>query len=74
VAQHNLGLMYDQGIGLAQDASLAVEWFQKAAEQEFAEAQHCLGAAYRYGTGVVQNVSLTVHWYQKAAEQEHAAA
>ena len=33
VAQYNLGVMYERGLGVAQDDKKAVEWLTKAAEQ-----------------------------------------
>ncbi len=32
-AQHNLGLMYNNGLGVAQDYAEAVRWYRKAVEQ-----------------------------------------
>jgi len=37
-AQFNLGNMYDQGKGVAQDYAQAVEWYRKAAKQGYADA------------------------------------
>ena len=42
-AQYNLGLMYDKGQGVPQDAQEAVKWYRKAAERGFAKAQVNLG-------------------------------
>ena len=41
----NLGLMYSQGKGVAQDYATAASWYRKAAEQGYASAQYNLGAA-----------------------------
>jgi len=54
-AQHNLGVMYEQGKGVEQDYTKAVKWFKKAAEQGFVESQHNLGVMYERGKGVQQN-------------------
>ena len=51
-AQSNLGLMYDQGLGVSQDYAEAVRWFRLAAEQGDAGAQCQLGAMYATGKGV----------------------
>ena len=51
-AQYNLGGMYDEGKGVAQDYSAAVKWFRMAADQGHAQAQHNLGVNYYYGEGV----------------------
>ena len=51
-AQFNLGVMYDTGEGVAQDAAEAVRWFRRAAEQRHARAQYNLGVMDRTGEGV----------------------
>jgi TPR repeat protein len=45
-AQYNLGLMYVDGHGVAQDDAAAVSWFRKAADQGYADAQYNLGLMY----------------------------
>ncbi len=42
-AQYNLGLMYENGWGVAQDYAEAVKWWRLAAEQGRADAQLGLG-------------------------------
>src|SRR5688572_13290758 len=54
-AQHILGILYDKGRGVPQDAAAAVMWLRKAAEQGFAEAQIDLGFMYDQGRGVPQD-------------------
>ncbi len=73
-AQSNLGLMYDNGNGVAQDYSQAVYWYRKAADQGHASAQFNLGLMYDNGNGVAQDYSQAVYWYRKAADQGHASA
>ena len=41
-AQFNLGNMYYNGEGVKQDITLAVQWFEKAAEQGHTQAQESL--------------------------------
>ena len=74
MAQFNLGAMYFQGSGVAQDDKQAVAWFRKAAEQGFVKAQCVLGAMYNEGKGVAQDYKQAVAWYRKAAEQGDAMA
>jgi TPR repeat protein len=73
-AQHNLGVIYENGKGVPQNQKLAVHWYRKAAKQGFAKAQYNLGFKYDNGEGVPQNYKLAVHWYRKAAEQSMAWA
>jgi len=80
-AQHNLGVLYQRGLGVEQDYKEAVKWYLKAAEQEYADAQRNLGVMYQNGLGVEQNAQeahkwcrKAEKWYRIAAEQGDAAA
>ena len=73
-AQHNLGYMYSEGLGVTQDYKEAVKWWRKAAEQGNANAQNNLGIRYLNGEGVAQDYKEAVKWYTKAAEQGIAGA
>jgi uncharacterized protein len=73
-AQHVLGLMYAEGLGVPQDDRTAVKWYRLAAEQGLAEAQTNLGVAYSQGRGVPQDHGTAVRWYRLAAEQGYANA
>ena len=56
-AQYSLGLMYEDGEGVPQDYSNAMEWYLKAANQGHAKAQHKLGGMYGNGRGVPEDYS-----------------
>ncbi len=73
-AQNNLGVMYDNGLGVAQDYKQASVWYRKAAEQGNASAQNNLGVMYVNGHGVAQDYKQASVWYRKAAEQGNASA
>ena len=73
-AQNNLGVMYANGEGVAEDDRQAVYWYRKAAEQGFAAAQNNLGIMYANGEGVAEDDRQAVYWYRKAAEQGNARA
>jgi uncharacterized protein len=51
-AQYNLGQMYRNGNGVAQDYAEAVRWYRLAAEQGYANAQNNIGVMYDNGNGV----------------------
>ena len=68
-AQYNLGLMYYQGKGVAQDYLAAMKWFRMAADQGHARAQCNLGGMYYQGKGVPQNTSEALRWLHKAQVQ-----
>ena len=53
-AQYNLGLMYDNGQGVAQDFKEAVRLYRLAAAQGDADAQYSLGVMYDTGKGVAR--------------------
>src|SRR6266849_47583 len=73
-AQYNLGVMYDQGLGVTRDYAVAASWFRKAADQGFAAAQLSLGVMYENGLGVPQDFTTAVSWYRRAAGQGNTAA
>lgn len=73
-AQSDLGGMYYDGNGIAQDLIQAAIWYRKAADQGVATAQFNLGLMYASGKGVPQDESETARWYHKAAEQGLAVA
>ena len=68
-AQFNLGVMYENGLGVPQDNKTAGKWYRLAAEQENALAQYNLGLMYYNGRGVPQDNKTAVKWYTLAAEQ-----
>ena len=51
-----------------------MKWFQKAADQGYAEAQYNLGCCLLFGNGVEKDETEAVKWFQKAAQQEYAEA
>lgn len=73
-AQHNLGLIYDNGDGVPQDYAEARAWYLKASAQGFALSQNNLGFMYATGHGVARDPAQAVTWYRKAAEQGDATA
>lgn len=78
-AQFNLGMVYDMGDrvphnGVQFDASEAVKWFRKAAEQGHARAQLSLGIKYIQGMGVAEDVEMGTHWMRLAASNGVAEA
>ncbi|MNG16519.1 Localization factor PodJL [compost metagenome] len=61
-AQHNIGVMYAQGVGVIKDVKQAVSWYRKAAEKGHASAQFNLGVMYFLGEGVQQDNSNAYVW------------
>jgi TPR repeat protein len=73
-AQFWLGHMYQEGNGVALDATEAVKWYRKSAEQGDADAQFWLGYMYYKGNGVALNTTEAVKWFRKSASQGNADA
>ena len=73
-AQYNLGVMYDNGLGVTSNPRKAFDWFRKAAEQGNDDAQFNLGVAYTLGVVVNKNYAKALEWYHKAAEQGQSDA
>ncbi len=64
----------------ASDYAVALDNFQKAAEQGHGKAKKCLedadfqyelGRMYTNGQGIAKNKSVAVEWFQRAADQGH---
>ena len=70
-AENALGVKYAQGAdGLPRDDTLAVEWYRKAAIQNYAGAETNLGDMYLSGRGGLERNALeALSWYLKAANQ-----
>jgi len=65
----NLGLLYDNGQGVAQDYAKAREWYEKAADKGDAGAMRNLGLLYNNGQGVAQDYAKAREWYEQAADK-----
>ena len=74
VAQHDLGIMYQNGRGVTQDIAQAAKWYRLAAELDYRAAQYYLGTLYVTGQGVEQDDAKGVEWLRKAAQQGHLLA
>ncbi|HET7198607.1 MAG TPA: tetratricopeptide repeat protein [Burkholderiales bacterium] len=73
-AQFNLGLLYENGLGVAADGAAAAGWYRRAAEQDDRQAQVYLAEMYAKGLGVARDDAAALRWYRRAAELGHPAA
>jgi TPR repeat protein len=73
-AMNSLGLLYQNGQGVAQSYDKARVWFQKAADAGDADAMNNLGELYYYGLGVARDYTQARDWYEKAAAADNANA
>lgn len=69
-AQYALGMYYTY----ESNFDKAMEWFQKAARQQFAPAQFELGRSYYYGLGKIKDTQLGIDYVQKAANRKYEPA
>lgn len=68
-AQHMLAIIYQNGLGTAENAELALKLMTASAEGGFPIAQHGLAFMYMQGECVEKNSEKAVEWFEKAAEQ-----
>jgi len=73
-AQANLGILYEQGLGVEKNLPLAVEWYEKAANAGNVESQFHLGLIFALGQGVAKDPVKAFQWFEKAAIQGDARA
>ena len=67
-AQHNLGVYYNQGVGVERNLRLALYWWRKSADQGFAMAYTKVANCYYLGEGVEKDLVQAMYWYRKAAD------
>jgi TPR repeat protein len=68
-SQFNLGLMYEQGIGVSKDEKEAIVWYRKSAVQGNVFAQYNLAVLYENGRGTAVDFAQAHEWYRKASVQ-----
>lgn len=72
--QNIIGVMYDAGLGVAQNHKESMTWFKLAANQGNAEAQTSVGLMYQLGQGVDQDYKEAAKWFSMAADQGNPEA
>jgi TonB family protein len=74
-AQNNLGVIYENAKGVAQDINEAARWYRLAAAQGYGGAQYNLGLIYAIGRGGVQRDPLRAYmWFTLAAMSQSGNA
>jgi TPR repeat protein len=68
-AQFRLAIMFQNGLGVVPNESLAFKWMRTAAEQGYGLAQHGLGFMYLEGECTEQNEAEAATWFRLAADQ-----
>ena len=73
-AQFTLGRMFDNGLGVPQDAAKALEWYRLAAANEDRVAQFLLGLKYIRGDGIERDPENAARWFARSARHGYASA
>lgn len=73
-ALYNLGVAYEQGVGVEPNSAQAMYWWRRAALAGSTEAQYNLGVAYTQGRSVIKNPAIASMWWYMAASGGDAAA
>lgn len=68
-AGFNLGILYEDGLGVEQDNQKAIEYYEKAATAGSGKAQYRLGLLYSAGIKTPKNDTKAYKWLTAAAEQ-----
>jgi uncharacterized protein len=68
-AQFNLGLLYENGLGVPADSAEAARWYRRAADQDDRQAQAYLAEMYAQGLGVGRDDAEALRWYRRAAQR-----
>ncbi|HEX5329313.1 tetratricopeptide repeat protein [Sulfuricurvum sp.] len=74
IAQFQTGVIYERGIGVEENQTLAAQWFEKSAEQGYVDAQYNIAIMYASGRGVAANEGLAMMWLARAAKQKDPEA
>lgn len=68
-AQYNLGLIYEEGMGVAIDLNQALYWYGLAAEKGYVRAQYKLGYLFYFGPQALYTPDTALQWFHRAADQ-----
>jgi TPR repeat protein len=64
-ALNGIGVLYNNGWGVARDYAEARNWYEKAAARGHSAAMNSLGLLYENGRGVAQDYAAARNWYEK---------
>jgi TPR repeat protein len=73
-AMNHLGYLSFEGKLLKKNYSLAISYYQNAADLGYMNAQYNLAFCYEKGYGVVRNYDIMMRWYEAAAYAGHLKA
>lgn len=73
-AQYNIGILYNQGLGVEKNEKTAFIWFKRAASNGNTDAMYNLALMYNQGRVVYRSPKDAFKWWKKAAELGNDAA
>src|SRR5206468_6868664 len=73
-AQYNVGVMYNESLGVKADYAEAAKWFKLAAQQGNMYAEVDLGKLYEYGRGLQKDYKEALRLFRLAADKKSPAA
>ncbi|SDI74942.1 tetratricopeptide repeat protein [Propionivibrio dicarboxylicus] len=74
LATNNLGICYQEGLGVDRDYTEALRLYRVANEHGSALAAGNIGVMYRDGLGVARDYAEAMRWFRAAAERGSASA
>ena len=74
IAQTNLGIAYERGLGTPQDNAKAFEWFKKAADGDDPIAQAIVGTYYDRGLVVAKSETEAQKWFDRVYKKNNKEA
>jgi len=66
-AQTYVGEIFEKGLGVQPDYTVAATWYRRAAERGYSRAALNLGNLYERGLGVGRDPAQALNWYRRAA-------
>lgn len=72
-AQTYVGEIFEKGLGVQPDYTVAATWYRRAAERGYARAALNLGNLYERGLGVPRDTAQALNWYRRAAGHKEVA-
>lgn len=73
-SQYMLGMLYEEGQGIAKDDVQAAYWYARAADKGFVDAYFALGQLFVHRKGERQDRMAAHHWFSLAKEYGHRLA
>ncbi len=68
VAEYDVAICYERGVGVTQDFAKDVIWLERAATHGNVDAEYKLAHSYRTGRGTAIDPAKAFAWYLKAAQ------